>query len=148
MQKGPGAAFADGTRIYLDTNVLIEFVERADIGIARLVADARAGLVRLVTSELTLAEVIVSPLRAGNAALLAQYRALFEQPELIECTPITRDLLERSGDIRAAGGGKLADAIHLATAEHCGCKVFLSSDKRIRPRAPMLRIGIESIARR
>ncbi|MGJ3265655.1 MAG: type II toxin-antitoxin system VapC family toxin [Salinarimonas sp.] len=139
-------AFSDGTRVYLDANVLIELVERWDAGLGRIVEDARAGRLLLVTSELTLAEVIVMPLRDGDAGLLAQYRDLFSQPELIACLPITRDVIERSGEIRATDGGKLADAIHLATAEIGGCKVFLSSDRRIRPRAPMVRIGIERIA--
>lgn len=120
MGETPQAPYSDGTRIYLDANVLIEFVERADAGLARLVSDARAGRIALVTSELTLAEVIVVPMRDGASGLLAQYRDLFEQPELIECAPITRGILERSGEIRAADGGKLADAIHLATAEIAG----------------------------
>jgi len=148
MQTPPPPRFSDGTRIYLDANVLIEFVERQDAGFGRVVEDARAGRLSLVTSELTLAEVIVLPLRDGVLALLANYRDLFSQPELIECAPITRDVLHRSGEIRATDGGKLADAVHLATAEIAGYKVFLSSDRRIRPRAPMVRIGIEAIADR
>lgn len=135
----------DGARAYLDANVLIAFVERRHERLAAVVARAKAGRLSLVTSELTLAEVIVLPLRDGDDGLLATYRDLFSQPELIECAPITREVLERSGEIRATDGGKLADAIHLATAEVGGCKAFLSSDRRIRPRAPMVRIGIEAI---
>ena len=138
--------FAKGTRIYLDANVLIELVERAEPGLALVVADARAGRLPLVTSEPTLAEVIVLPPREGDGSLLARYRGLFSQPDLLDVAPITRAVLERSGDIRAFDGGKLADAIHPATAEIAGCEVFLSSDRRIRPRAPMIRIGIETIA--
>lgn len=138
----------DGTRAYLDANVLIAFVERRHERLAAIVVRARAGRLSLVTSELTLAEVIVLPLRDGDDGLLANYRDLFSQPELIECAPITRDVLHRSGEIRATDGGKLADAVHLASAEIACCKVFLSSDRRIRPRAPMVRIGIEAIADR
>ena len=128
--------------------MLIAFVERRHERLAAIVARARAGRLSLVTSELTLAEVIVLPLRDGDDGLLANYRDLFSQPELIECAPITRDVLHRSGEIRATDGGKLADAVHLATAEIADYKVFLSSDRRIRPRAPMVRIGIEAIADR
>lgn len=136
----------DGTVAYVDANILIEFVEQRNERLLGVVARARAGRISLVTSELTLAEVIVVPIRDGALALLAQYRDLFSQPEPIDCVSITRAVLERSGEIRAADGGKLADAIHLATAEIAGCEVFLSSDRRIRPRTPMIRIGIERIA--
>lgn len=146
MTSNPRTRFAEGTRIYLDANVLIEFVERADPGLARVVADARAGRLFLVTSELTLAEVIVLPMREGDGSLLSQYRDLFSQPDLLDVAPVTRAVLERSGEIRARDGCKLADAIHLASAEIAGCKVFLSSDRRLRPRLPMVRIGIESIS--
>lgn len=135
----------DGAVAYLDANVLIALVEQRHERLMGVIARAKAGRIALVTSELTLAEVIVPPMRDGDDALLAQYRDLFSQPELIDCAPITRAVLERSGEIRAGDGGKLADAIHLATAEISGCKVFLSSDRRVRPRPPMVRIGVEAI---
>ncbi|GGK39876.1 type II toxin-antitoxin system VapC family toxin [Salinarimonas ramus] len=135
----------DGTTAYLDANILIAFVERRHERLLGIVARARAGRISLVTSELTLAEVIVGPMRDGASELLSQYRELFSQPDLLDVAPVTRAVLERSGEIRAGDGVKLADAIHLATAEIAGCKVFLSSDRRIRPRAPMIRIGIEAV---
>lgn len=134
----------DGTVAYLDTNIVIALVERRHERLRALVERVKAGRLSLVTSELTLAEVVVLPLRDGDDRLLTRYRDLFSHSDLIASVPITRTILERSGEIRAREGGKLADAIHLATAETSGCRVFLSSDKRIRPRPPMLRIGIEA----
>ena len=66
-------------RIYLDTNVLIEAMEKQTLesdAVWRLLELVPSRGVTCVTSELTLAEALVAPLRDGNAALAAMYEEL------------------------------------------------------------------------
>ena len=68
-----------GKRIYLDANIVIYAAEAFAPSLAvltRLFEMADAGDCTLVTSQLTLAEVLVKPLAAGNEAAVGQYRAL------------------------------------------------------------------------
>jgi predicted nucleic acid-binding protein len=127
-------AKALGNLTYLDTNVLIYFVEGHAIFRALLeelfTAIAR-GRMRAVTSELSLAEVLVKPLVEKNDAVAAIYRRLLGQGSTIEVAPVSRAVLERSAEIRAVHGGRAFDAIHIASALSAGCVSILSEDARL-----------------
>jgi predicted nucleic acid-binding protein len=59
-----------GASVYLDANVFIYFLEGfapASDFLGRLFAEIDAGRIRGVTSELTLAELLVKPIRDANA---------------------------------------------------------------------------------
>lgn len=93
---------------------------------------AAADLLTLHTSELTLAEVLVDPIKLGDSARASAYIDLLKTDEWLEVMPITREILIRSSEVRAGIGNKLPDAIHVATAAACSCNVLLSSDRRLR----------------
>lgn len=122
-------------KVYWDTNVFIRMVESTDNISEQLnqVLDvAFAAGAPIVTSELTLAELLVDPLRAGDQLRIAAYRTLLEPGSFIEVQPVSRNVLEGAAEVRATWStAKLPDAIHVATAEIAGCKVFLSSDRRL-----------------
>ncbi|WP_052341741.1 type II toxin-antitoxin system VapC family toxin [Salinarimonas rosea] len=136
----------DGSRVYLDANALIALVEHRSPSMIEIQSRVEAGRLVATTSGLSRAEVLVLPLRERDEPLVAAYRELFSGEAGLQVVAISDRVLELAARIRAETSVKLADAIHLATAETGGCKVFLSSDRRIRPRAPMVRIGIERIA--
>lgn len=118
--------------VYLDTNFIIQSIESDGEALVFLIEKATEDLLQLYTSELTLAEVLVGPLKDGNDQLVAQYEDLLTSDEVLEVVPIDRLLLRRSAEIRATFGNKGYDSIHVATAERCGCKLFVSSDRRLR----------------
>lgn len=132
-------------RVYLDTNFFIRLVEGASDRLDRVVDMADAGTIELVTSELTIAELLVVPLRLGKTDLVETYEALLSGDGFIGVLPITRDLLRRSATIRATIGNKGMDAIHVATAASTGCSVFLSSDAGIRVPPRMNLVTLEAI---
>lgn len=124
-----------GQRVYLDTNIVIYVVE----GFAQYAAKVQAlldamdaGEVFVVTSELTLAEVLVGPLKTQNAAIQQTYRSFLTTSAILEVVPISRDILEAAAQWQAKTKLKLPDATHLATALRFQCSSFLTNDSVFR----------------
>lgn len=132
---GPGAAA-------VDTAIFIYFIEeepRFLPHILPLFEEADEGKRELVTSALTLLEVLVAPYRAGNTQLAERYELLLTRSRGIRMTELSRDQLRAAAQLRAATGVKTPDALHLVSALTAGCKTFLTSDRRL-PRVPGLRV--------
>jgi predicted nucleic acid-binding protein len=123
-------------RIYLDTNIIIKAFETSD-SVANKAAILLSGVMvssppRLVTSELTLGDLLVIPYKNADSSLIGFYRNLLRGNAWLNVQPVTRDILISAARLRAANPSrKLPDAVHVATAIACGCTHFLSSDKRI-----------------
>ncbi len=86
----------------------------------------------LVSSELTLMETLVGPLRSGNTVRQNQREALWQQVNT-RLLPITQDVLREAARLRATIPAlKTPDAIHAATALRNGCVLFVSNDTGFR----------------
>ena len=133
------------TSVYLDANAIIRFVETDDDLFESLLDHIRNGANRLCTSEFTLAEVLVLPLRENDIELLSVYETLFAADSEMDIVPVDRATLRRSAELRATLGNRAPDAIHIATAELTGCAVFISSDLRIHLPDGMRRIDAEAV---
>jgi predicted nucleic acid-binding protein len=132
-------------RIYFDTRVYIDYAERRSLAAAKIGQIFSAFLQqdkRIVTSELTLAEALVHPLRAaletGDDRLRDLYRAMLQaDSKVTDIQPVSRDVLEFAAFIRAKLDFlarlkiKLPDAIHLATALLSGCDTLVSNDRQL-----------------
>ena len=129
--------------IDVDTNILTAFVEKKHPDVMKLFELSARGQFDLLTSQLSLAEVMVRPLAAARDDLVRAYRALLTQPFGVRTIPITVDMLIRGAAVRTENGGKLPDAIHVATAVETGCTSILSSDRRLRFPASLTRISEE-----
>jgi predicted nucleic acid-binding protein len=127
-----------GRRLYFDANV---FIYALDAALTPWHAPAQA-LFRLVdsgrataaTSELSLAECLVKPLRDGNNPLADLYRAAINvnNPGLT-VEAVSRAVLGETARLRAGHPPlKLPDAIHAATALLSGCDLILTNDARFR----------------
>ena len=126
----------------VDTAIFIYFIEeepRFLPHILPLFAEADEGKRTLVTSALTLLEVLVVPYRAGNAQLAERYELLLTRSRGIRLTELSRDQLRAAAQLRAATGARTPDALHLVSALTAGCKTFLTNDRRL-PRVPGLRV--------
>ncbi|KQT44492.1 hypothetical protein ASG43_14240 [Aureimonas sp. Leaf454] len=134
--------------VYVDTNAVIRLVEEGHAGLRELFAGGRDEASRLVTSELTPAEVLVGPLQAQSTRLLQVCETLLADPIMIQTVPIDRSVPRKSAQIKATFGGKLPDAIHIATALLSGGIAILSSDRRRRMPAELRRIDIEAVDKR
>lgn len=133
------------TSIYLDTNALIRLVETEDDLFDRLLDNVRDQGDRLCTSEFTLAEVLVIPLRENDVEKVGVYETLFADESAIAVIPVDRAVLRRSAELRAEDRGKAPDAIHVATAALSGCRILVSSDQRLRLPPGMTRVGTDDV---
>jgi len=120
-----------GAKVYLDTNIVIYAIE----GFADLANQIRALLQALddaeivaVTSELTLAEALIKPLKDQNQPVQQAYKKFLTPTSVLQVVPISNNILEAAAQLRATTKLKLPDAIHLATANLNDCDCFLTND--------------------
>ncbi|MCD8488966.1 MAG: PIN domain-containing protein [Desertifilum sp.] len=124
-----------GTRVYLDTNIFIyafegypEFATR----LTELFTLIDEGSVSAVTSELTLAEVLVKPFIDNNQHLQQVYQQALQSIGGLEVISIGRPVLIEAARVRSHSSSlRLPDAIHGATALLSGCSTFLTNDRRL-----------------
>lgn len=123
-------------RIYLDTNVFIEAFEGRG-SLSELVASLLTKTPdrqpqHLVTSELTLSELLVKPMELDRQDLVQIYDNWMISNTYLEVVPVVREVLHDAAQLRARDKAlRLPDAIHLTTAVGTQCRYFLTNDKRI-----------------
>jgi predicted nucleic acid-binding protein len=132
-----------GRHAYLDTNVFIytlnAFPPLLPV-LTQLFALIDSGQLQALTSELTLAELLVKPFRDGDVAAQQTCQAMLLNNLRLTSMPITRQMLIESARLRATTTLKLPDALHLATAAVAGCDLFLTNDARFRLPSPGLEV--------
>jgi predicted nucleic acid-binding protein len=126
----------------VDTSIFIYFIEEHPSFLPVLqpfFKEADTGRKELVTSALTLLEVLVVPYRSGDQLLAERYEALLTQSRGVRVAEISRDHLRAAAQLRAATGVKTPDALQLVAALGSGCTAFLTNDRAL-PTVPGLRI--------
>ncbi|MEG4055584.1 MULTISPECIES: PIN domain-containing protein [unclassified Microcoleus] len=101
--------------IYLDTQVIIYTVEANQNYYSLLLPlwlKFQAGEIELMTSELTLLETLVFPLKNANTILFRDYEQLLLSSE-IQLVPITQSVLITAANLRANTNLKTPYAIML-----------------------------------
>jgi predicted nucleic acid-binding protein len=119
-----------GETIYFDTAPIIYSVEKHDDYwhlLLPLWRSLKSQEIAIVTSELTLLETLIQPIRQSNQTLITAYETLLTKTE-INVFPITRDVLREAANLRAKQNFKTPDAIHSATAAAANCTYFLTND--------------------
>lgn len=97
------------------------------------------GEFRVVTSVVTLLEVLVYPLRLGNTRLAQQYRDILLSSENITIVSVSEDIAEVAAQLRAVHNLRTPDAIQMATAINQAASFFLTNDARL-PSLPGLEV--------
>jgi len=126
----------------VDTSIFIYFIEEHPQFLPLLLPLFRKvneGGKELVTSALTLLEVLVVPYRSGDHLLAQRYEALLTQSRGVRVTEISRDNLRAAAQLRASTGVKTPDALQLVAALAARCATFLTNDRAL-PTIPGLRI--------
>jgi predicted nucleic acid-binding protein len=124
-----------GDRIYLDTNVWIYAVESYPAFIQEL-SDFFQRVDRsqyvAITSELSLAETLIKPIKDNNRGRQAAYKKAIVNRNNVSVVPILREILINAAQVRAEMGLKLPDAIHAATAVQAQCSTFVTNDAQLK----------------
>ncbi|NES25651.1 MAG: type II toxin-antitoxin system VapC family toxin [Symploca sp. SIO3E6] len=95
-------------------------------------AKLQAGNIEVLTSELTLMEVLVIPIRNSDTFLTDAYERLLQSPQ-IQLVSIEPLILREAARLRAVTPSlRTPDAIHVATAMTSECSQFLTNDQRLR----------------
>lgn len=118
----------------IDTAIFIYFIEengRYISTITPLFEAADAGGIEIVTSALTLLEVLVVPYRAGNVELAERYETVLSRGRGIRMVDLGRDHLRRAAQLRASTGVATPDALQLAAALAMQCSAFVTNDRRL-----------------
>jgi predicted nucleic acid-binding protein len=89
------------------------------------------GKISIVTSVITLTELLVQPLRKGETKLAEQCREmLFHTSGLTTIDPSV-EIMEEAAKLRALYNIRAGDAIQLATAIKASASCFLTNDRQL-----------------
>ncbi|MGA2046935.1 MAG: PIN domain-containing protein [Terracidiphilus sp.] len=116
-------------KIFFDTNIFIYMFEGLEPTRSRLIEIRRRMLERgdrIVTSAMTLGELLVKPTKLGQTSLIEQYdRAVRSTADVVA---FDAQVAWRYATLRATHNIRNADAIQLACAAHFGVDLFVTND--------------------
>lgn len=123
--------------VYLDTNIFVYLKEGfGDLPASLLQLVAASGTstsARLVTSEITLAELLTKPYAEGRDDLVDAYESWMITSDWLQVVPADLQVLRAAAVLRATYKAvKLPDAIHIAAAIGLGCDRFLTADEGLK----------------
>jgi predicted nucleic acid-binding protein len=117
---------------FFDTNVFIYMFEGLEPNRGRTLEIRKRMIDRgdsIVTSAMTLGEVLVRPTKLGQTSLIEQYdHAIRATSQVISFDP---QIAWRYASLRATHAIRNADAIQLACAAHFGVDLFITNDTRL-----------------
>ena len=136
-----------GKVVGLDTAPLIYFIEENPAYINKVQSffdGMERGDSEVVTSTVTLLEVLVHPLREENAELAAEYRDILLKSELITLE-ISHQISEQAASLRATYNIRTPDAIQLSTSLNAGASFFLTNDIRLPKISSIQTISLDNL---
>jgi predicted nucleic acid-binding protein len=120
------------SRIFWDTNLFIYLFEGSSAMSHRVVQlreRMRSRDDQLLTSALTLGEVLVKPIRSGQPDLVRAYEEALTQTTLV--VPFDAKAARIFARLRSTRTVSAPDAIQLACASVAGTDVFITNDERL-----------------
>lgn len=124
-----------GATVGIDTAPLIYFIEEHPKYLNLLDAfflAAKEHKISLVTSTLTITEVLVHPLIKGNMGLVNEYKSILLSADGLEIVPINNEVAETAAGLRAKYNISTPDALQIAAAFISGAKYFLTNDLKLK----------------
>jgi len=120
------------SKIFFDTNLFIYLFEGLEPNHGRVIAIRKRMIERgdrIVTSAMTLGEVLVKPTKLGQTTLVEQYdRAIRSTAQMVS---FDASIAWRYASLRATHTIRNADAIQLACAAHVGVDLFITNDTHL-----------------
>lgn len=125
----------DARKIYIDSNIVIYFVEGAKVFRDKAIEFfqyAELKGIDIVTSEISISECLYGAYKRENDEISEKYREIFYDIDMFQLVPIEREIVEGAAKIGARNTLKLIDAIHLTSALDTECDVLITNDRGIR----------------
>jgi predicted nucleic acid-binding protein len=123
-----------GKRVGLDTSPFIYYVEEKTGYVEMLDPFFEAvdrGQISIVTSTVTLLEVLVQPLKKGDTTLAQQYRDMLFNTKGLITFPVSPEIAEEAAQLRALHTIRTPDSIQMATAIKARAQFFLTNDAQL-----------------
>ncbi len=120
------------SRVFWDTNLFVYLIEGTGARAESVVALRRRMIERgdeLLTSALTLGELLVKPVETGDDELRDRYARTLE--ESVTVLPFDARAAPRFAAIRGDRSIRAPDAIQLACAAAGGADLFITNDDRL-----------------
>jgi uncharacterized protein len=118
--------------VFWDTNIFIYLFE--DYGnFSRIAGELRSKMLargdQLVTSTLTLGEILVKPTQAGDPGLCGRYERAISAAAIV--IPFDVNAAKTYASIRSTRSIRGPDAVQLACAASAGVDLFVTNDARL-----------------
>lgn len=120
--------------LYVETAPFIYYTEQRAGYVEKMrvvFTDVDRGRVHVITSVVTLAEILMKRLKENDPTLVRRYREMFYRTQHMTLVPISAGVAESAADLRARYNLRTPDALHVATALDAGCDAFLTNDTDI-----------------
>jgi predicted nucleic acid-binding protein len=124
-----------GKRVYFDTNVIIYYLEQLHPfyeTVLPLFEGIGTGEIQAYTSEFTLTEILIKPMKENAIGLIQDIKDLLLDPDLFVLTQTHQELFIKAAQLGGQHGLRSADAIHFASAAENHCHYFVSNDKKFK----------------
>lgn len=119
-------------KVFFDTNIFIYMFEGIEPNRSRMLEIRKRMLDRgdrIVTSSMTLGEVLVKPTKLAQTSLIEQYdRAIRATTQVLN---FDASVAWRYASLRATHNIRNSDAIQLACAAHFGVDLFITNDRAL-----------------
>jgi len=122
-------------KVAFDTSIFIYFIEENPkyySALKKLFKNIEKGKTEIVTSTLTLLELLVKPIKFSKHNLVNEYKNILLNSDRITLFDLDHNISELSAGIRARYGTRTPDAIQIGTAIYGNTDYFLTNDKQLK----------------
>ena len=91
----------------------------------------QARKINIFSSEIVYTEILPPVIKNQNQEILQKLMDFLDEKEAFCLIPMKKDICINAGSLRAKTGMKTPDALHVATALHTHCDIFLTNDQSI-----------------
>ena len=137
-----------GQRVYIDTNYLIYFLDRAELYfdvVAPIFQACDRGDFLGFTGDAAVCEVMVHPYRNKSPSEIARGKSLFSREGFLTVLRHDANTFDLTAQIRAESNMRMLDALHYATALQAGCRFMLTNDHDFKTGTTLEVIQIKSL---
>jgi len=120
-----------GKLAFLDTNIFIYLIEENPSylnQVYKLLEFLEKNKYEIVTSTLTLGEILTKPYKDNRMDLVKRYKSFFSEMKLIE---LNSEIASLFAKVRADYKIKTPDAVQLASAVYAKANLFVTNDDRL-----------------
>jgi predicted nucleic acid-binding protein len=121
-----------GKIIFVDTAPLIYYIEGHSLWQSKLIeifTNNHEGQLPIITSTLTLLELLVQPLKLKRFDLVEKYEQILTSSPHIDIIELNIEIAKKAAEFRSSFNLKTPDSIQIATAVINNAEVFLTNDK-------------------